>query len=125
MLREQTNFVSSMTYKIKKQVKKQKAKENKMQEIDTILQLALDQFEENLRQGKVQLKSTADLERLVKLKLLLQGEPTDIVETRDDAEVLEEEMIKDVREELGDDFEKLTETLFQKMNERNDNEERE
>lgn len=40
---------------------------------------ALDQFNKQLDASQIPMKSTADLERLVKLNLLLMGEPTDTV----------------------------------------------
>src|SRR5690606_14017444 len=82
-----------------------------------IVDMALEQFHEKLAKGEIEIKSTADLERLVKLSQLLDGEPTEIV--KNEAEEPAEIDIQEIREELPEDFEELEKKLLETLNQRN------
>lgn len=52
---------------------------SKKEKMISLVDKALQKFSENLADGKVELKSSLDLERLIKLSLLLSGEAESII----------------------------------------------
>jgi hypothetical protein len=78
-------YVGSMATQLRKTVKSSNASASTPEEslarkskLLGILDTAINQFLDNLEKGKISLTNTADLERLVKLTLLLQGEANNI-----------------------------------------------
>ena len=83
-----------------------------------IVDVAVDQFQQNLQAGTVQLKSSLDLERLVRCFLILSGETIDgapptsssgqqeVVETSKISEILNEDdpMVKTLFDKLYNGF---------------------
>ena len=112
------DFVSNFTIRLRKRLRKAKnPNEERKKAIQNIVDMALEQFHEKLAKGEIEIKSTADLERLVKLSQLLDGEPTEIV--KNEAEELAEIDIQEIREELPEDFEELEKKLLETLNQRN------
>src|SRR5690606_6773610 len=75
-----TDFVSNFTIRLRKGLPNAKnPNEERKKAIQNIVDMALEQFHEKLAKGEIEIKSTANLERLVKLSQLLDGEPTEIV----------------------------------------------
>ena len=71
------SLVSNVAAGLKKQTEQAEHSHNpnfNKQKIANIVNTALDQFAANLATGKIELKSTVDLDRLVKISLLLSGE---------------------------------------------------
>src|SRR5690606_39379211 len=81
--------------RLRKRLRKAKnPNEERKRAIQNIVDMALEQFHEKLAKGEIEIKSTADLERLVKLSQLLDGEPTEIV--KNEAEELAEIDIQEI-----------------------------
>lgn len=84
-------LVTSITSTVRKNLNSnriltpEEIKEKKFDMLD-IVDKALNQFSKNLKEGQVQLNSTLDLDRLIKLSLLLSGEPDAIVGTQETSE---------------------------------------
>src|SRR5690606_20265709 len=112
------DLVSNVTIRLRKRVRKAKnPDEERKKAIQNIVDMAFAQCHEKLAKGEIEIKSTADLERLVKLSQLLDGEPTEIV--KNEAEELAEIDIQEIREELPEDFEELEKKLLGTLNQRN------
>ena len=86
--RTQQPLVTSLSTTLKKtihnedtQVVTSEELKHKKKEMMTIVESALDVFKSNLTSGKVTMTTSADLERLVKLTLLISGEADSKVET--------------------------------------------
>src|SRR5690606_10062123 len=90
--------------------------EERKKAIQNIVDMALEQFHEKLAKGEIEIKSTADLERLVKLSQLLDGEPTEIVKKEGGGH--DEYDNQESREELPEDFEELEKKLLVTLNQR-------
>jgi len=112
------DFVSNFTIRLRKRLRKAKnPNEERKRAIQNIVDMALEQFHEKLSKGEIEIKSTADLDRLVKLSQLLDGEPTEIV--KNEAEEMAEIDIQEIREELPEDFEEFEKKLLETLNQRN------
>lgn len=68
--------------------------------IRTILKALYNQLVKDLRDGKVKIKSVSDLEKVVKLDLMLMGEPTEVVDNRVGLTVEDREAIDKMREAI-------------------------
>ena len=80
-----------------------------------IVNTALDKFTENLSEGKVRLDSSLDLERLVKLALILSGEADSI--TGKPAHQSEQVEITDLSKvgQILDDNDPAVKAMFEKL----------
>lgn len=85
-----------------KEVPKEEDLQERKSKMFRILDYTINIFEDNLKQGKVKIKSTQDLERIVKMILLISGEPDSIVKQDTDItmENVNTEQIEVVREML-------------------------
>jgi len=122
-------LVSSVSSQMKKYmsstqvVTPEEIKKNKRGMLD-VVNSALDQFKSNLESGKIDLDSSLDLDRLVKLNLLLSGEansisgsPANQVEQVDTTELSHASSILD---ENDPTVKELWKKLYDGYNQKND-----
>lgn len=122
--------VSSVTTQLKKKITPQiveastpeETKQRKENCLD-IIDIATDTFKKNLLKGVVPLRTTLDLERIVKLMLLLSGEAESRVGK--EPEVIEEDIMEiDAIKKMIDQEDplllQLQEKLFEALNDNND-----
>lgn len=84
-----------------------------------IVSLGIAKFKENMEMGKIDVSSVADLERLVKLGLLVEGSATEITQDNSQSAVIE--MSSSEFEELSEseEFIALREKLAANLNNEN------
>src|SRR5690606_10603444 len=112
------DFVSNFTIRLRKRLRKAKnPNEERKRAIQNIVEKTFEQIHDKLYKEEIEIKSTADLDRLVKLSQLLDGEPTEIV--KNEAEEMAEIDIQEIREELPEDFEEFEKKLLETLNQRN------
>ena len=113
-------LISNVSSTLKRQhsstqiVTPEQAKQNKSIMLN-IVNTALDKFTENLSEGKVRLDSSLDLERLVKLALILSGEADSI--TGKPAHQSEQVEITDLSKvgQILDDNDPAVKAMFEKL----------
>ena len=114
-LRRQHSFTQIVT--------PEQAKQNKSRMLD-IVNTALDKFTKNLTEGKVKLDSSLDLERLVKLALILSGEADSITgkpaHQSEQVEITDLSKIGQILDDNDPDVKAMFEKLYQGYNNLND-----
>lgn len=122
-------FVSSVSSTLKRQhsatqiVTPEEAKQRKSKMLD-IVDVALDKFTQNLSKGKVKLDSSLDLERLVKLALILAGEADSITgkpaNQSEQVELSDMSKVGDILNDADPEVRSLFEKLYHGYNRLND-----
>lgn len=101
----------------------EEAKQRKSKMLN-IVDIALDKFTQNLAEGKVKLESSLDLERLVKLSLILFGEADSItgkpVNQSEQIELSDISKVVDILDEADPEVKSLFEKLYHGYNRLND-----
>lgn len=101
----------------------EEAKQRKFKML-SIVDIALDRFTQNLSDGKVKLDSSLDLERLVKLSLILAGEADSItgkpVNQSEQIELSDMSRVEDILSDTDPEVRSLFEKLYQGYNRLND-----
>lgn len=111
-------YVSEMVTKLRKRVKKEtESDQERLKQIDDALDTGIAQFASKLQGGEIKMKNTLDLERLVKLRLLLMDKPTERVEHTSDVEEITEKEFENI--ENSKEFRKVQEQLADMMNKKN------
>jgi hypothetical protein len=114
-------YVSTVVKRLKKRLHDKDVPENETRTklYKDIIDTAVSQFYAQLQRGEVQVNSVVDLERLVKMGMLLMDKPTERIEHTTDIE--EEELNEVVNSES---FKQLKDLLYQQMNKRNETEQK-
>lgn len=101
----------------------EEAKQRKTKMLD-IVDTALDRFTQNLAEGKVKLDSSLDLERLVKLALILSGEADSITgkpaNQSEQVELSDMSRLEDILDDADPEVQSLFEKLYRGYNRLND-----
>ena len=86
-----------------------------------VVETGLEQFTTALVNNEIKMDSTLDLERLVKLAMLLSGEPDTVVGTpTNQVEVTEQNTLESMLDENDDITNALVRELYERYNEQND-----
>lgn len=103
----------------------EEAKQRKFKMLD-IVDTAVNQFAQNLADGKVKLDSSLDLERLVKLVLILSGEADSITgkpaHQSEEVELTDVSKISSILNEADPDVKAMFDKLYRGYNQLNDEE---
>lgn len=120
------SLVSSVSSTLKRQnsntqiVTPEEAKQRKSTMLN-IVDVALDQFVQNLRAGKVKLNSSLDLDRLIKLALILSGEADSIAGKPDNqSEDIDMSKVEEILNGDDPDVQAMFKKLYQGYNRIND-----
>jgi hypothetical protein len=115
-------YVSSSIKRMKKRLKQTDSKDDqRMSDVQDILDIGIQQFGDLIRRGKVKMDA-ATFEKFVKMQMLMMDRPTEIVETRSDVDEIEEVQMKEI--ESSPEFEALKEQIAAMMNAQNEEDKR-
>jgi hypothetical protein len=115
---QQQPYISSMVTRIKKRLSGGDQATQFKEDVKTAVNIGVDQFIQQLRLGTVQVNTVADFEKLVKLGLLVHGEPTERTEVTTDLEEVREDHMEIVKG--SPEFEAIKNMLAAQMNKRNE-----
>ena len=84
-----------------------------------IVSMGISRFKENMEAGKIEIDSVADLERLVKLGLLVEGNATEITQDNSQSSVIEMSNVDFEELSESEEFAALREKLAVSLNSEN------
>ena len=95
--------------------------QNNKKHLLDVVNLSINKYKDNLNTGTIEIKSIADLEKLVKMSLLLTGEPDSITSTTNTTELGVTLESTNIQLDLNDSSVKeVYEKLFGAYNEKNE-----
>lgn len=112
-------YVSTSIKRIKRRLKSDSSSDEFKQTIKEAVNKGVDDFVIRLNAGEVKIESVSDFDRLVKLGLLVHGEPTQRIEETSDVETIEESQITAI--ENTEEYQKIIDMLTEQMSENNQN----
>lgn len=114
---DQNPYISHTVTRIKNKLKGGGGAEAFKETVKSAVNLGVDDFVKRIQTGQVRVETVSDFDRLVKLGLLVHGEPTEIIETQENSVEEHIEVVKDSPE-----FEAIKNLLAAKMNQANQEE---
>lgn len=115
----ETPFVSTSIKRIKRRLRGDSTTEEFKATVKEAVNKGVDDFVTRLNAGEVKIDNVTDFEKLVKLGLLVHGEPTERVEETSDVEEFQETQMQAI--EGTEEFDKIVKMLSEQMNENNQN----
>jgi tRNA(Ser,Leu) C12 N-acetylase TAN1 len=115
-------YVSTSIKRMRKRLKQTDDKdEQRMSQVQDILDIGIQQFGDLIKRGKVKMDA-ATFEKFVKMQMLMMDRPTEIVENRSDVDEIQETQMREI--ESSPEFESLKEQIASMMNAHNEEDKR-